>query len=173
MAEGAFEAKVSGKRESSAGIFITLQVQPDDFTADLAVLRVGAALQVAWAEIVDTSIQPIEVAASSNGKTSGFEPENSRSNRDAATKPKRKFHELSLAEQAGIRCEDEQFCKFIESKARAMMTRVGVVDYVRKFCGVSSRGEIVKETNAAVRWVTLNGQFEAWQLDQKYADVRR
>ena len=63
MAEGAFESRVSAKRETKSGIFITLEVQPSDYSEALSMLRVGSAVQIGWAEIVDTTVHKIEVEA--------------------------------------------------------------------------------------------------------------
>lgn len=92
---------------------------------------------------------------------------------EKAGKPKRAFSELSLPEQAGIRCEDDDFCHFIEAKARSSMSRDSIVAYVRTFCTVQSRAELATDKRAASRWRLLDEEFRSWQLSKQYADVIR
>lgn len=61
MADGSFEARLSAKRESKRGIFITLEVQPDDLTEALSMLRVGSDLMIGWSEVINSEVEEIEI----------------------------------------------------------------------------------------------------------------
>lgn len=103
--EGNFECKVSRKSESGSGIFLTLQIQPDDYTEELATLRVGSKLVLGWAEVVNTDVEPIEV------KAEGQESE-------ANGSPK-KWSELARSQQAYLLTRDQVFLEYFGAKNAA------------------------------------------------------
>ena len=185
MSEGAFEAKVSAKRETSAGIFITLQVQPDDFTADLATLRVGSALQVGWAEIVDTSVQSYasDRVFSGTRQLSADRVAKLKENHsaDELPKPKRAWADLSHAEQCGIVCEQREFWRYLlkalpvpwQRYPAEMPAGAVAADIVREHCGVKSRSELNTNPEAAEKWRKLESEYQSWLTDQRYGYARR
>ena len=148
MSEGNFEAKVYAKRENAAGIYLTLQINPADFTSDLATLRVGSALLIGWAEVINSKVETIVL-----------DP--------APAKERKPFASLELVQQAGIRCADPEFQKFLNTD------EAGAVDYVRQFCGVSSRAEIKADKNSGKDWVLLEAKFQQWLTDERYANMTR
>ena len=152
MSEGSFEAKVSAKRETNAGIFLTLQIQPDDYKSELATLRVGSALMMGWAEVVDTKVQPIVVETP--------KPE--------VPKERRKFDTLPLSQQAAIRCGDNDFKLFMDAS-----TADDAAESVRERCGVKSRSEIVEGTPAGTEWIMLEDEYQSWLTTQRYGSLAR
>ncbi len=74
-------------------------------------------------------------------------------------KERRKFADLSLAQQAGIRAHDQAFAHFV-------VERFGYfgdyAQFIRNHCGVASRAELGANDDAAARWVRLNNEFESW-----------
>lgn len=154
MSEGYFEAKLSAKRETAAGIYLTFQVQPDDYGSDLATLRVGTALMVGFAEVVDSKVEPIVI-----------EPAPAPAKPDKERKP---FASLPLSQQAAIRCQDNDFKLFTGSSDAD-----GAAEYVRQYCSVSSRSEIKAGENSGKDWVLLETKYQQWRTDSRYADVRR
>ena len=79
-------------------------------------------------------------------------------------KPKTRFHDKPLSAQAGIRCGDEEFWRFLRSRNVACesdpVTQAAV--YVRNYCAVKSRSEIANGCAAGDRWALLNMEYEQW-----------
>jgi hypothetical protein len=88
-----------------------------------------------------------------------------------APAPKRKWEELSPAQQAGIRCEDPTFQQF--AAHRAGRTSVDVADWVRGQCGVDSRSELNRNQDAADAWRMVEADYQSWLTTQRYAEVMR
>jgi hypothetical protein len=75
---------------------------------------------------------------------------------------RRKFGELPLVTQAGIVCGEPAFKKYIEETYN-WGSEVDPANFVRKFCEVGSRKEIVGGTRAAERWAFLASAYMAWR----------
>ncbi len=180
MTEGSFEAKLTAKRETAAGIYLTVQVQPDDYVADLATLRVGSILMLGWAEIVNTEVEEI----TADPKTLAEELTGiSDIMRGKSTKPEPKdrhpFSSLPLSQQCGIRCADKQFQDYICNVFWNTNVDEPTEDYttllVKNHLCIESRSELDKENNvyAVGHWIDLEGRYQAHLTDQKYAGARR
>lgn len=77
-------------------------------------------------------------------------------------KPKRSWHEMQPAQQAGILCEDKVFHQFLRET-----TDYTHADYplmVRQICGIESRADILPGTNAAEKWRSLVSDYRAWNM---------
>lgn len=162
MSEGAFEAKLSAKRETSAGIYLTFQVEPADYTSDLATLRVGSSLMMGWSEVVNTKVEPIVVDPSDFGGVTDL------MRGEKAIKERKPFPSLPLSQQAALRCQDNDFKLFI-----CASNSEHAAEYVRKYCGVSSRSEIKAGENSGKDWVLLETKYQQWRTDHQYADAVR
>lgn len=183
MSEGAFEAKLSNKRESKSGIFLTFEVAPDDFKADLAVLRVGAHLILGWSEVLNVAVEPIDVsspsktdlarfhqvdlAAVADGLVKLYQQNYGAAMPPSITKDRRKFSDLPLYQQAAMRCQDKDFQAFVNAGEE------GCADYVRRYCGVESRAEIDPEKNSGKDWALLEKRFQMYLTDRKYEGAKR
>jgi hypothetical protein len=84
-------------------------------------------------------------------------------------KPRREWRELSPAQQAGIRCADPAFYKFLyQLYPRRLGKRMGTPedkasDLVRSLCGVQSRAHLTSDHPEALRlWEDLDRKFRAW-----------
>ena len=97
----------------------------------------------------------------------------------AAPKPKKHWDELKPSQQAGIVCNDHRFDDWLGGPApearwdgetiAAAPDFTSAADYVRWYCGVSSRSELDTDPAAAKRWRELFGMFQA---DTQYGDRR-
>jgi len=92
----------------------------------------------------------------------------------AGTSPKtredrRPFASLHLSQQAGIRCQDARFLKFLGVKFQE-----DAGSSVRARCMISSRSELDDERNNVSRdlWVRIEKEFQEWLTDQQYAEAR-
>ena len=76
------------------------------------------------------------------------------------------WDELPLAQQAGIRCNEESFQRFLRENGDAQCDSDDkAAEYVRFICGVKSRAELAANSKAASKWRDLDRQFQAWLND--------
>jgi len=85
---------------------------------------------------------------------------------------RRKWDELSLAQQAGIACGDTDFWRFLEERYDSVIrgdakacAEIAASD-VREVCEVKSRAEFDRDEAAASRWNALHGDFRKWRADR-------
>lgn len=82
-------------------------------------------------------------------------------------KPKQAFADLPLPKQAGIRCGERAFWRFLEER-KAWHGRGPVGDAnvaaeaVRRLLGVTSRAELGTDPAKGRLWIGLNREFEVW-----------
>lgn len=83
---------------------------------------------------------------------------------DEVKKGRRAFTELSRAQQAGIRCNEPEFWKFLMDMYRfsGCSTPEGAAQCVRKICAVTSRSLFDENEDAARDWDQLEAQYYAW-----------
>lgn len=82
---------------------------------------------------------------------------------DKPARAKRDWRDLAPSQQAGIRCGEMLFLKFLEEERMDDLREGGSVpDTVRMICGVQSRSELNTNQKARVIWHQLNDQYEAW-----------
>jgi hypothetical protein len=75
-------------------------------------------------------------------------------------KAKRSWGELSRAEQAGMKCNDVEFSRFI---ALEYGTKLDTTATVKWICEVKSRTELDSDEAAGIRWDALYSKFQRWQ----------
>jgi hypothetical protein len=74
------------------------------------------------------------------------------------TRAPRKWDDMPLAEQAGVRCQDKKFWNYLDvSNADQAAHRVCNV------CVVVSRKDILPGTAAGQTWMALERDYQAWQ----------
>jgi hypothetical protein len=81
-----------------------------------------------------------------------------------APKERRKFADLSPAQQAALTCKEPRFWAWIrEERGEDGCDSEGdAADYVREFCNVQSRSELNLHTGGATRWQFLCSAYHAW-----------
>jgi hypothetical protein len=128
-----FESRKWAYRQTKEGTVISFLVHPNDISTEMATAPLGTRYMVAFAQIGDDE-QPTE------------QPKPER--------PKRKFDELTCAEQAGILCADPKFQQWLgvlpdsDGEAHAAET-------VRDLCDVTSRSLIGKTGASMQKWTRL------------------
>ena len=83
-------------------------------------------------------------------------------------KERRPFKTLTYAQQAGIRCDDPEFHRFLEFHLEEPGGSIGpreAADAVRNICCVSSRSEITEKNRSAGLWRELDAKFKSWKHD--------
>ncbi|HVZ60663.1 MAG TPA: hypothetical protein VG892_07750 [Terriglobales bacterium] len=146
-----FEAKLSAERKNDKGIYLTFLVQPDDYTAELSQLQIGARLMVAWEEIVNTEVEPIKVELTKEEKKKEHRP----------------FNSLPLSQQAAIRCQDPEFRKFINASTGADEA----AQIIRNICEVGSRSEIVDGCESGRLWKKIERRYQSYLTDIRVAGM--
>lgn len=73
----------------------------------------------------------------------------------------RSWRDLTPAQQAGIRCNEPAFQKFLREEGdSAVNDDAAAASYVRLACGVHSRAHLTG--NAANKWRELEAKYQAW-----------
>jgi hypothetical protein len=86
---------------------------------------------------------------------------------------RKRWEDLTPAQQAGIRCQEQSFADFIADKFPELSQGTDPAVFVRGYCGVSSRGLIFKGSQAEQRWNLLESSYQAWLSERQYAEVIR
>ncbi len=132
------EAKKDSLRQHQDGTWkVTFTVSPTDMPAALLSAPPGTRYVVALVE-VDGNEMPVQRAPR------------------AVQKPSRRWDELSLPEQAGIRCQEARFAEFLGVPLDK------AAEELRRRLGVQSRGHLNTNPDAAERWKALDGQYQLW-----------
>jgi hypothetical protein len=74
-------------------------------------------------------------------------------------KEKRRWEDLELSMQAGIRCEELAFQSFLGSHSSAE-----AAENIRNRCGVGSRSGLNNNPLAAEKWKELDRSYQAWLM---------
>jgi hypothetical protein len=80
-------------------------------------------------------------------------------------KEKRKWDDLKLSMQAGIRCEEPAFWRFINesySGYRPITDQEAAATFVRRECQVDSRSGLNTSRHSAMVWQDLEKSYQAW-----------
>lgn len=165
------EAKKHAYRQTQDGVVVSFVLHPQEVPEGLAIAALGTRYMLALVEIGDDEKPK---AGSSSGKTPAFEAESGGSSPSPAAKSKT-WHELKASQQAGIRCNEPAFHKFLNEGVR--IGAVGnqrawskpvtntdeAAEAVRYLCAVNSRADLDKGTGT--RWGELESKYFAWQQE--------
>jgi hypothetical protein len=88
---------------------------------------------------------------------------------DAEPKPRRKLHEMSLAQQAALLCNDEAFQRFLVEEHKA----TDAPTFVRAWCKVASRADIKPDTEHAHFFKMLRDDFYLWRDSPEFWEGTR
>ena len=82
-----------------------------------------------------------------------------------ALKEHKRFRDCSPTQQAGMRCGEEAFQRFLSEEYGYAVSDADIAaDVVRQLCGVKSRSDLATDPGAAEIWSALNSAFEVWML---------
>lgn len=79
-----------------------------------------------------------------------------------AEKPRRKWGELSRAQQAGIACNEQGFRTFLSSLGWKSADAEVAAQAVREMCAVRSRSELDTNSGSADAWDKLYSEYHTW-----------
>ena len=81
-------------------------------------------------------------------------------------KERKRFDMLPLSQQAGIRCGDPAFWRFLREDRGwdGVDSAETAAEAVRMVCRVESRADLKSNNEAGAAWAKLNRDFEIWML---------
>lgn len=135
------EAVKTSYRQIKEGMQLTLVIHPDDMPDWLVLAPLGQRMSFAAV--------PIKDEESEHGQG----------------EPVRKsWDELSPAQQAGIRCGEHEFQRWVYPKVASAWqldrpSETAAADYVRSKCNVQSRSDIKPGTEAAMIWAEIDRRY--------------
>ncbi len=138
------ECKKDSLRQNQDGTWkLVLTIAPDGLPDEIMRAVPGTRYQTAFVEKGDDE-EPV-------AKAPPAPPE----------KVRRPFHDLPLSQQAGIRCGDEGFQRFIrEAHNQDIVDEDSAVQFTRYWCGVKSRSEFDAGAVVGENWKSLNAEYE-------------
>ena len=167
MTDGNFEAKLCAIRKNKDGLVVSLVIHPHDASRDLMNLDIGARVMIGWAECTDAPDDTRAARMASENSGSVTEPP-----RETA-KARTPFAELPLSQQAGLLCKDETFRAFLSHREGRAFCVAETAEFIREFCGVTSRAQLDTQGDARTLWYLLYDEFAAWKLTRQYAETIR
>jgi hypothetical protein len=85
-------------------------------------------------------------------------------------KERQAWDSLKLAQQAGIRCGEPAFQRYLsEHHIDNCPDERTAVAYVHGYCGIDSRSGLNDNPKAAAKWVELDTQFQLWMREPQHA----
>lgn len=89
---------------------------------------------------------------------------------EAIEKQHRPFQSLKLSQQAGVRCNDQQFQDYIWAMSDAQVEiEETATTLCKKYLGVTSRSELDTNDLAGAKWKKLEADYQAHLTDLRYA----
>lgn len=160
------------KTRSCAQIVIEVPIEQ----ADAALKALGGLPRPAKERWV--GIAPLEAAPSVQDEEEGLPPHIRRMFGDdyvaTSEPPRRQFHDLSATAQAGIKCADADFQRWLTETKVMPRGQEGqpfdaqsAADWVRRYCGIKSRSELDSNPRAAQAWKRLLGTYEDARLGRR------
>ena len=75
----------------------------------------------------------------------------------------RQWEEISPAEQAGIRCHEWQFRRFLKAKDLPVHDEKSAAETIRVLCRIDSRRDLNTNEQAAQKWREIDDEYQRWQ----------
>jgi hypothetical protein len=79
-----------------------------------------------------------------------------------AEKPRQKWENLPLPQQAAMRCGEAPFRKFLVERYDALDSEESAAECVREMCGVKSRADIGKSEYSRRQWQEVDRDYQFW-----------
>ena len=76
---------------------------------------------------------------------------------------KRTFEQLPFAQQAALRCQDMDFRTFLRNWGWGAANAEEAAETVRIHCGVTSRKDLLPNTEPGNRWLFIESAYRAWK----------
>jgi hypothetical protein len=155
---------VQGRKVAQLVLEIPIEASDD------ALLKLGGIPQPGssrWCAVALLDIKSSPHSVPVNGEPAEAKLETVPANSEIAGS-RRKFDELPLVQQVGIRCSDAMFQEFMKAETEAEAAAA-----IRKACAVSSRSLILDGSPAGAIWLQMERHYQSWLTDRAFAQVRR
>lgn len=87
----------------------------------------------------------------------------------AATKPKKRWHEMPPSQRAALLVKDAEFIRYIDSTTFVEIYDEETADkWLKHFCGIASKSELRPGTLAHAKFVDIEGNFQAWRQAKQH-----
>lgn len=153
---GQFEAKKHGWRQTQDGIVVSFVIHPHDINAALAVAPLGTRYGIAFAQMGDDE-KPVQT-----------QPQNPPDKYAWAAKEARAWADLPFVTQAGIRCNEPEFHKYL-----LVADADEAAKLVQRRCGVDTRSKIIRGTPSGDAWRDIEAGYQASITSSRYEDALR
>lgn len=161
------EVKKDGLAQRQDGRWqLKVIIHPNDMPAALSLAPMGTRYMAALVEIGDDE-QPVNRkggdASAKQQPAHTKQPRQPSSSADGAER--RSWGDLPPAQQAGIRCAEPAFWRFLNetsSEADVIDNADKAATYVRLICGIESRAELTGDHRARLIWRDLDSKYRAW-----------
>jgi hypothetical protein len=151
-----FEAKLHAFRRTQDGVVVSYVVHPSDVNADLAVAALGTRYMIAAAQMGDDE-KPLVA-----------QPQNPPDKYAWAAKEARAWADLPFVTQAGIRCNEPEFHKYL-----LVADADEAAKLVQRRCGVDTRSKIIRGTPSGDAWRDIEAGYQASITSSRYEDALR
>lgn len=177
MSAGKFECLKYSFRQSKDGVVIAILIHPSDVSPELMALPIGARVEIEWTECTDEEpASNREMPPDVSGGAREAVPVLPRAAEDSGRLPKerKRFLELPLSAQAGMRCAEPSFRAFLRSFlcTDCKTEHQAAVD-LRGLCHVGSRREFDADGEPAARWRRVEASYQAWLTEQSHGALAR
>lgn len=148
------------KTRSVAQIVVEIPIeQGEQLVRMFGIPQPGKPVKLALARLVEGSVAQLDERHASNVEDAGSSPAGAATSR-------REWSSLSPPQQAGIRCGEIAFQRFLRENGDAQCdTSEAAATYVRFSCGVRSRADIGKDRASLNKWRDLETAYQAWLRD--------
>ncbi len=143
---------------------ITFSIHPDEMPQAMMTAAMGTRFIMAVVEIGDDE-KPVKQEERTTKKPQKH-AENSAKTDDSTPPPK--WGDMKPSNQAGIRCEQDAFRKYmldVVFVGNIAVDNVSTAEMVRSYCGVMSRSELDSDDEAHQLWIELDESFRAWMKE--------
>ena len=115
--------------------------------------------------VMEVPIEACDAALAALGGVPRFDSEVwvgiARLTEEAAPAPRK---EMTRAQWAGMLCQDGQFQTFLRDENYTSCAHPNnAADFVREYCGVTSRSQLDSFHAASTMWDTLRTEYDAWR----------
>ena len=135
------EAKKHAYRQTKDGIVISFVLHPNEVPDDLALAPLGARYMLGLARIGDDE-----------------EPQEPEQKPEKPKRPGRPFADMPPSQQAGMKCQDEEFQRWASRNNPCPETARALI---LGTCGIKSRKELDSSGEASFAWDNMLARFHA------------
>jgi hypothetical protein len=175
------EAKKHAYRQTQDGVVVSFVLHPQEVPEGLATAALGTRYVLALVEVNGDETPATQSKGGDAAEPKHHTPDTTPrlvSAQPSGAKESKVWRELTYAQQAGIRCSEEAFRKFLHEKIAPdadfdSCTTIAATELaasiVRTHCIVNSRKDIRPNHPSARLWRELDEAFQVWMHHPEFA----